>query len=703
MNLQDVLRAYEADPIPHKPLKIIHGFDYPEEAPIREKQAAIRQKLEELAGLGYGGVVTNVHSRHHYLQSPEEWQLLRYTFQTCREMGLRTWIYDEQGYPSGGAGGLTLEGHPERQAKGLAMLSGTFAPGQAISLPFPAGHTQVYGAFAYRAPSLEALTDQDLLHPLRTYPTGGCQGISDFNDTGVPVTAVLLCTKPMYEGTHAVHNVFESRRYIDVSDREAVAAFVRNTYLPYLETLAQDGPIEGVFTDEPSFMGAYINFGLYPPAVRDPYDPSIPLLPTVNWGADLPNRFQSRCGYPLLSRAVYLFCGHSPLARQTRMDFYGTLSALYEEAFFAQLADTCGRYGVPFSGHVLLEDDIRYHPVFEGNYFSLLRHMHIPGIDMLHGVPEKIREDAFTPKLVSSIAHTYGRPHVMSEISAHNQGGKVAPEQLLGTMYTQYALGVDVFHSYFSERQVEPALYQSYHNAVGRIDAVLGGGRHISGTAVYYPIETIQAGTLPYGEEIYRELDRNEDNTLCWHSLKAVMDTLLSHQLDFDFLDTEALEKARIGEGVFTAMGGEEFRALVIPACRMTRRLEGCIRQLEARNIPVFRLDSPLSQEEPDCGQRLLSSPEALPGQLSACLEPVLSLDSAPELLMLCRENQNGRSVLVVNTAARLVSARAAVRTLGERVQLYDPLENRVLSTENAQGFDLRVAPYGALLLLPEA
>ena len=70
---------------------------------------------------------------------------------------------------------------------------------------------------------------------------------------------------------------------------------------------------------------------------------------------------------------------------------------------------------------------------------------------------------------------------------------------------------------------------------------------------------------------------------------------------------------------------------------------------------------------------------------------------------MLCRENQNGRSVLVVNTAARLVSARAAVRTLGERVQLYDPLENRVLSTENAQGFDLRVAPYGALLLLPEA
>lgn len=182
---------------------------------------------------------------------------------------------------------------------------------------------------------------------------------------------------------------------------------------------------------------------------------------------------------------------------------------------------------------------------------------------------------------------------------------------------------------------------------MGRIDALLGGGRHISGTAVYYPIETIQAGTLPYGEEIYQELDRNQDNTLCWHSLKAVMNTLLSHQLDFDFLDTEALEKVQIGDGVFTAMGGEEFRALVLPACRMTRRLEGCIRQLKAQNIPVFQLDSPLSQEEPDCGQQYLSCPESLPEQLSACFEPVLSLESAPELLMLCRENPLGRSVLV--------------------------------------------------------
>lgn len=92
MNLQDVFRAYEADPVPHKPLKIIHGFDYPEEAPIREKQAVIRQKLEELAGLGYGGVVTNVHFQHHYLQSPEEWQAAAVYLPNLPDMGLRTWI-----------------------------------------------------------------------------------------------------------------------------------------------------------------------------------------------------------------------------------------------------------------------------------------------------------------------------------------------------------------------------------------------------------------------------------------------------------------------------------------------------------------------------------------------------------------------------------------------------------------------------------
>lgn len=696
MKLKQILEEYNASPVAHRPLKLVHGFEYAEDAPIAEKIQIIRDKLVELADLGYGGVVTNVNAYHHYLESAEEWQLLRFTFQTCRKLGLRTWIYDEQGYPSGGAGGITLRDHPECEAKALAMLVQTFEPGEEIRLALPHGHSFVYAAAAWQASSLDDLTDEDVLHPWKTYPAGD---IVDRNDSGKPVTAAIFCVKPMYEGGHTVHNAFESRRYIDVSDHSAIEAFVQNTYMPYFAALKDDGPIEGFFTDEPSYMAAYINLRMYP-RLRDPFDETIPLLPVVNWGRDMANRFHARCGYDLKDRVVYLFCGQTELARKIRLDFYETTSALYEEAFFAQLGDVCGRNGTSFSGHILLEDDIRYHPFYEGNYFSLLRHMHIPGIDMLNGLPEKQRKDAFTPKLVSSVAHTYGRPHVMSEISAHMQGGKITPQQLYGTMMTQYALGVDIFHSYFSEHLVDAETYRAFHQAVGRTDAIIGGGSHITGIAVYYPIDTVQAGTIPHGKEIYQELSWNADTTACWNSVRDVQDELLSHQLDFDYLDAEALERSTLTADGFFSPGGEQFRVLVLPACRMTERLRAIVSRLTRAGIPVLRLTHPILGEEKDTGAEILSGTETLAKAVRSRMDPFLTLENAPSVVALCRENQNGRSILVVNTEDVALSVDATAILPEGNACLYDPLKDETLPIQDATSFRLDLDAYGAVLLL---
>ena len=682
MQLDFILKDFETRPVQHLPLKLCHDFGYAKDATFEEKQAVVRRKLIELKRKGFGGIVTNVAFGSHYLRDPEEWRLLHSTFEACRELGLRTWIYDEDGYPSGSAGGLTLRGHPEWQAQGLAMKAVTFAAGETIDLPFPHGHTDVFAAFAYRCTDIESITDSEALQPWKSYPFRGQEGIHDVNTTSGPVTAVLFLRKNMYEGTHAVHNVSTSRRYIDVSNKEAVATFIENTYKPYLRQLSDIGPIEAIFTDEPSFMGAYINLELYPDSVTDSYDDTIELLPCVNWGANVANRFGSMHGYALKDRVVLLFGGHGELARTTRRAFYETLSRLYEEAFFAQLSDVCESFGVPFSGHVLLEDDLRYHPVFEGNFFSLLRHMHYPGIDMLHGIPERIRQDAFTPKLVSSVAHTYGRKHVMSEISAHAQGGKVTPEQFRGSMYIQYALGVDIFTSYFSENQVDDAYYLAANKAIGRIDRIMGGGRHISGIAVYYPIETVQADTIPHGKEIYAELDMNPENTACWKSLKSVIDTFMTHQTDFDFLDAEALEKCTLSKNSFTAPGGERFFALILPEnCEVPPVID----RLRNANIPVI----------------IGGTPEAILKAAQGAFEPLVEFENAPELQLLCRENENGRTILLVNTAERALQTRGVVRTLGDTVCIFDPAAAEIRSLCPADAVEIAFAPYEALMLLP--
>ena len=111
-------------------------------------------------------------------------------------------------------------------------------------------------------------------------------------------------------------------------------------------------------------MGRYINAELYPDDVHDPFDDTIVLYPPVNWGPNVEQTFEEKRGYALAPMLLYLFLGQSEQAKQVRRDFYQTLTDLYEASFLATNCGYCKTHGLPFSGHILLEDDIRLHPIF---------------------------------------------------------------------------------------------------------------------------------------------------------------------------------------------------------------------------------------------------------------------------------------------------------------------------------------------------
>ncbi len=705
MVLDKILKEYCENPNLTKPLKICHGFAYNSSMTIQQKMNIISVKLKEYAGLGYGGIVTNV-SFNNYLNDDEEWQLFRFTLQSCREMSLRVWLYDEKAYPSGSAGGLTLAEHPEYQAQAIALKTITTCPGEKIEICFPKNHSFVEAAFSYQSDSPETITYSDVMNPYKIYPLKGTQNsISEINKSGRKITTVYFIRKNMYEGTHAIHNVAESRRYIDVSNKDAVRAFIDNTYKKYAHYIKDCGKIEAIFTDEPSYMGAYINAGHFPPSIHDEYDENMEFLPVVNWGADVENRFMSKFGYDIMSRLIYLFTGKSKHAKQTRLDFYELMSELYEESFFAQISDYCSQINISFSGHVLLEDDIRYHPVFEGNMFSLLRHMHIPGIDMLNGTPERTRADAFTPKLVSSIAHAYNRTHVMSEVSAHAQDGKVSHAQMLGTVTAQYALGVNVFTSYFSDNALPAEQYQEWNDTIGRIDKIMGGGKHITNIAVYYPIETIQANYIPFGEQISHELDRIPENKACWNSLRNIYDTLLNNQLDFDFLDSYCLSRAEISDTKFITAGGEKFKVLIVPACYVTEKIEMILRRFHHAGIKVIVLHDESFNHEIDkmreCGAVITEDISLMTGMIKEYIDPDILLNAyTPELIYLFRENDHGKSILTVNTSDKSIHVRAAIKRITGNVILYDPQLNVTVGNANASAIDMDLGPYKSLMIL---
>lgn len=559
----------------YRPLRIVHGdFGYQTGDPYEKKAEAIRARLQDLKQKGYGGVVTNV-SFKNYLEDADEWRLMQEKVQACRELDLRMWLYDEEGYPSGAAGTHTLAANPEYEARAAVMTSAVLAPGEQLTLQLPHGHEKLLAAVCYTQAGA-VVTDEELQHPLARFAQLPAQVV---NRTAAPMLCLAFFEKRMYEGAHCQHNVHSSRRYIDVSNKDAVAEFIRNTYEPYTRTVgenyarfigdeAEEAVIEAMFTDEPSYMGVYLNADLYPPRVEHPYDDSIVLYPVVNWGRDVANRFASRYGYRLEENLTALFLGHSESFCRVRQDYYQLMSDLYEEAFFAQLSDYCAGVGLNFSGHILLEDELPLHVQYEGNYFNLLRHMHIPGIDMLQSTPEKVWDFAFTPRLVRSIAELYGRGHVMDEVSAHAQGGKVTPRQKYVALMLQFAFGADVFTSYYADEDPDGA-QKKILDALNRVGEKLSETR-LSDTLLLYPIETIMRHHCPPQPWQEAQNDGAAHVTACNDAMLEAMYAFLNHQKTFTFTDA----------GTALRQPAQAFKNFVITACDVTSQLACAAAQL---------------------------------------------------------------------------------------------------------------------------
>ena len=665
------------------PLKIIHDFPHRAEDSMQQRKAGITSYLKMLKRKGFGGIVTNVSTVHEYLENVREWKLFSFCADECERLGLRMWIYDEQGYPSGSAGGITLRDNPEYEALALVVVKQPAAPGETVTLPLPRGHIKFMCAGLYPCDENGTLIPDA---GGRYIPLPGSdfrdetQAVTLTNTTNAPAMLCAFVEKRLYEGTHCIHNVFMAQRYIDPTNRDAVAAFLHNTYDRYYEAVPGHmtagagaltpipGKIEAFFTDEPSFMGCYINAGLWPGRTRDPYDVEIPLYPVLSFGRDVENRFTSRYGYDLRSSLCALFLGDTDCAKSVRMDYYRLMSDLYEDSFFAQIGDWCARHDVSFSGHILLEDDIKHHTIFEGNYFRLLRHMHTPGIDMLQSLPRVLRRYAFTPKLVSSIAHAYTRPHVMSEVSAHAQGGHVSHDQMYASLCAQYAMGVDTFTYYYGTEFMDDPTYTAYNGALGRIDRVMAG-RHVSNALLYYPIETFQLHHKPsdaqYGSYTVEE-------NACESSLTAVMDALLDRQCDFDFVDFDVLSRCTVSGGELTTPGGETVQALILPPMSVTPQMQALFDRLMAAGVPVLTVASDVFA--PAAGAAVLPDAAGLADALDASRLCVRTDAPAPGVLALTRDTFAGtRATLLCNTTECETVVTAVFAGMHAPV-LYDPM-----------------------------
>ncbi len=119
-SLRELAEALVRPPIEYSPVPLwfLNGDMNP---------AELRRQLRLMRAAGLGGVVLHARQGHTVEYMSAEWMDgILCCVETCAEIGMKTWLYDEDNFPSGYAGGEVLRRYPEGRAKCLAMVDGEF-------------------------------------------------------------------------------------------------------------------------------------------------------------------------------------------------------------------------------------------------------------------------------------------------------------------------------------------------------------------------------------------------------------------------------------------------------------------------------------------------------------------------------------------------------------------------------------------------
>jgi hypothetical protein len=710
--------SFENPAAEFRPLQIVHGMDsYLTNPDALTGEEGIDRRLALLKQMGLGGIVTNVGFKD-YLVSPRQWEIYRYGLRKAAELGLKLWLYDEKGYPSGSAGGIVPRAHPEYVNAGLACYRQEVDGPATAHLTLPLSCRKFVWAGATPEPAnatregvwdLSALVD--------------AQGSLVWQAPTGHWSLFYLAERVMYEGTHASGNVSDFKQYVNLLLPEAVEAFLQVTHEQYVRETPPElwAQIRAVFTDEPSLMTTYV------PELPERFHGQIPVLdgllfkdrpPAVPWSAALPSRFRESKGYDLTPYLFALFTSDSMEARYVRQDFYDVVTRVYTESFYTQVLRWCQAHGIASSGHVLAEENLISHMAYHGSLFSAIREMDLPGIDMLNSDPQDMLDgDSFmTVKQVSSAAHLAGRKVIHSESSdwvQHNNGRFATLAERRGQGNLQYVLGVNQITAYWGWGEIGEDAYRQYNDYMGRLASLLTGGSHVCDVAVLYPVRSAWALFTPLGEPLRADKLHPALRSLN-DAYPNVVRRLLRAQIDLDIVDEEALVAGEVHDGALCA-GDERYRAIVLPP--LTALGLGTARALaafaRAGGLLIGTGPAPELAESPDKstalrqefgalfdagGPAYVVSLDALVPFLRAHLAPDLSLPvSNPDVLYTHRCLEGHDVYFIANNAPHGVILRPKLRTPGPYT-LYRPIDGSVQETGPA--LELALAEYEGVFVV---
>jgi hypothetical protein len=616
--------------------------------------------------------------------SPEWLELFRYSVEIGKQNGMKIWIYDENSYPSGFAGGHVPAEMPESRGRMIKMSRMEILPqdfNQAIVAIFQPG-ANGYIDITADSSSLKLKKGNYLVfHLVESSPNSWCAGYY----------------------------------YVDVMQKKVTEKFLNITLDAYKTVAGEEfgKTVPGSFQDECNLL-----------TVSGPS--SMPYTPALF------ENFKARWGYDLKEKLPMLFLDTLDY-KTVRHNYYSILLDLFINNWAKPYYSYCSSNNLSFTGHYWEHDWPK--PIASPDNMAMAAYTHIPGIDLLmnfwgnggpgaqFGVDRSVKE-------VRSIANQLGKKRILSEtygasgwdISFADQKRIVDWETVLGINLVDQHLQ---YMTIAGARKRDHPQSFSYHEPwwdnykvmadyISRLCVFGSAGEQLNSILVIEPTTT---GWMRYS------VSNHENSTFIMDSLAnsfhKFVRKLEMAQVEYDLGSEHVLELYGKISGKNLSIDKRSYELVILPpftenlnspSLKLLSEYLAAGGKVLAYSIPVY-----IDGKQSDAVEKLSSEYKDNWTNASEDKPEIISLMQEPDILFRLSETEKGilyhqrrllknaQLLMLVNSSDNSYSSGSFELT-GKSIEKWDPFSGEIsnyetTTTGNKVNASFNIPPKGSLIL----
>ncbi|MBE5761562.1 MAG: hypothetical protein E7334_06155 [Clostridiales bacterium] len=509
-----------------------------------EKDELIRQ-AKTMKEMGFGGYFMHARSGLITEYLGDEWfELTNAVADASEKLDMEAWLYDEDRWPSGSAGGKATAEEKYRM-KSIVMYdmpAKDFVWTDDIVCAFWA---RVEGKNLFEYKKIE-------------------RGENIPEEEGIRVLKYVIELDPP-------NNNYNGNTYLDTMSLEAVNHFINLTHEEYKarcgDRLGRN--IEGIFTDEPHRGHGLDDFSEKDGVCRC----------SMAWTDDLFDEFKVRYGYDVEAILPEVFyCLNGERVSKARIDYFDLADNLFVERFAKPIYEWCKKNNMRFTGHVLHENSLSTQTVTHGSLMRFYEFMDDPGVDVLSHSDKYY----WIVKQLTSAARQKGKKWLLSELYGCT-GWQTNFSDYKGIGDWQTFFGINLRCQHLSWYTMEGEAKRDYPASIlhqsawykeferietyfARFGLVISEGDPVCDVLVFNPIES--AWALAYAGWSDWLYSTDPDVIALEKHYEKLFNMLAGHQIDFDYGEEQMMasdwEVGKDERGAFLRIGLMKYRSVVV-------------------------------------------------------------------------------------------------------------------------------------------